>query len=125
MAAKRKRVTLNEFQAWLDGVEELQPDGWTPSAAQWKLIRDKISNIKEAPVVAQQPVINTPAPHMQQGIPQAPAPGYVPAPDVGGVPLGSVEMSPAASAMMNPGHSNKTVTPNIDTTNGNYASSFE
>ena len=47
MAAKRKRVTLNEFRSWLEGVEELQADEWAPTKEQWKLIRVKIDSIKE------------------------------------------------------------------------------
>ena len=48
MARKRtKKQTLNEFRAWLNGVEELQPEDWAPDAAQWKLIREKINNISE------------------------------------------------------------------------------
>ena len=60
-----KKITLNEFRAWLEGIEELQPNDWSPSKEQWKLIRNKIDYIEEcvAPV-------NIPA----QSIPIAPQP---------------------------------------------------
>lgn len=124
MAAKKKRVTLNEFKAWLDGVEELQPDDWTPTADQWKLIRTKIGNIKEdAPVAIQQTHQNVPQTHNR--VASAPTiPGFVPPPDVGGIPAGEIAMSPEAKAMMKPGPDNKQKTPNIDTTDGQYTSSF-
>jgi len=44
---KTKIITLAEFRAWLEGVEELQPKGWVPDATQWKLIRNKIKCIVE------------------------------------------------------------------------------
>lgn len=44
---KTKQITLAEFRAWLEGVEELQPKSWVPDATQWKLIRNKIKCIIE------------------------------------------------------------------------------
>ena len=38
-------ITLEQFRAWLAGVEDMQEDGWTPSAAQWRKIRSKIDEI--------------------------------------------------------------------------------
>jgi hypothetical protein len=49
---KKAKQTLNEFRAWLQGVEEMQEDGWIPSIDQWKLIRDRIDNITEPTPVA-------------------------------------------------------------------------
>lgn len=40
-----KKITMAEFKAWLEGVEELQPEGWFPNAEQWKRIREKISTV--------------------------------------------------------------------------------
>jgi len=126
MAAKRKRVTLNEFRAWLEGVEELQVKGWTPSAAQWALIRAKIDNITiPKPVEHPQPIqVAAPmmqAPHTNE---QPLPPGMVPPPVMGGVPSGQVTMSPEATAMMTTTPGGKSVTPNIDTADGNYQSNF-
>ena len=97
MAAKRKRITLSEFRAWLQGVEELQAKGWSPNAEQWKLIRDKIDAIVEAkaPVVEQvhvavpgpRPVVGGyPAQHRPSGPAFIPPPPPVP----GGVPADAV-----------------------------------
>lgn len=126
MAAKRKRVTLNEFRAWLEGVEELQPEGWCPSADQWKLIRAKIDNIKDEAVK----VLATPGVPQQFAIPQQPAvnsgvPPGVPAPPmVGGVPGGNIDMTPEAKNMLSGNATGKTLTPNIDTSDGKFQSSF-
>lgn len=42
---KDKSISVKEFQMWLQGVEEMQPDDWTPDARQWAKIREKISCI--------------------------------------------------------------------------------
>lgn len=134
MAATRKRKTkqsLKEFRAWLQGVEELQSDEWSPNFDQWKLIRDKIDGIIEEKVVVEKttasphvnnnapPVYNTPPP---PGLP----PGIQPPPPVGGFIPTDVEMSPAARQLLNPAvNGGKVVTPNIDTSDGNITSSFE
>jgi len=41
----KKKYTLKEFQAWLNGIEEIQPDDWHPDLEQWKLIRERMDNI--------------------------------------------------------------------------------
>jgi hypothetical protein len=43
--AKNKRISLLEFRAWLQGVEELQPKDWFPNLEQWRLIRAKIDAV--------------------------------------------------------------------------------
>ncbi len=40
--------TLNEFRAWLSGVEEMQEDEWVPNNTQWELIRQRIALIEDA-----------------------------------------------------------------------------
>ena len=35
-------ITVKEFKMWLQGVEEMQPDGWSPDQRQWAKIRAKI-----------------------------------------------------------------------------------
>ena len=42
-------ITLNDFRSWLQGVEDMQEDGWIPNAVQWKKIRTKIDQIEEGP----------------------------------------------------------------------------
>ena len=151
MAKKRttaKKRTLNEFKAWLQGVEELQPAGWAPTADQWKLIRRSIENITEEAMTAHTPAFARgaapahPVPHVP-GMPThmappgsgtAPVPpGIPPAPtvDSSGVPMDApIEMSDEAKRLLGgsaasvPGAPKKTKTPDIDTADGTYASTF-
>ncbi len=125
MAAKKRKQkqTLREFRAWLEGVEELQAETWSPNREQWSRIRARIDGIKEevkapaaaepvaAPVAAQNPAMYQRAPMM------APLPA-------GGVPAGEAEMTPAARQMLSPGSGAKAKTPDIDTSDGNVESSF-
>ncbi len=75
MAAKKKlvKISLREFKAWMDGVEDVQEDDWVPSKAQWDKIREKISLIEDnsesfSPPVAnnQQYPVQLPYNHNQQ-----------------------------------------------------------
>lgn len=144
MATKKKtstkKYTLSEFKAWLEGVEELQPANWSPDATQWKLIRDRLFSIVEdvapapaAPIhqdyvssqsYAQAPRYAEPAPY------QPPIDSWVPPPSAV-APM--VEATPAAQALMSgkklptsmvPDASGKLKTPDINTSDGNYESSF-
>jgi hypothetical protein len=49
MAKKNSKVSLSvsEFRSWLEGVEDMQGDGWSPSLEQWKKIRNKIEMLEE------------------------------------------------------------------------------
>lgn len=40
-----ERISLRDFKSWLAGVEDMQPDNWSPTPEQWKRIRDKIDAI--------------------------------------------------------------------------------
>ena len=60
---KAKSVTLAEFHAWLEGVEEMQTNGWTPTKEQWRTIREKINSITMEPTVVNSAA---PAPRVQQ-----------------------------------------------------------
>lgn len=103
--AKTKRISLLEFRAWLEGVEELQPKDWAPNLEQWKLIRAKIDAIgaKEGAVEAEaakpaakptkQYVPNTLLKQPQQVQATPPASenpllngGFIPPPEIEGVP---------------------------------------
>lgn len=124
--ARKIKQTLKEFQAWLQGVEELQPDTWAPTHDQWILIRKKIANI----VVEKQIIIEKTPMHSNSNqlnnnhsMPLLPVPA---APAPGGVPIGNVDVSPAARMMLDPSVNGGTSkTPNIDTSDGNVTSSFE
>jgi len=107
MARKRnKKISLLEFRAWLEGVEELQPSDWSPSAEQWKLIREKIKLIKEpepevvkesTPAPPQSPVSTENAPMMPQFNREPALPPLVPS----SIPLDAeIEMSPEAKRLL-------------------------
>jgi len=134
--ATRKRVkkqTLAEFRAWLNGVEELQPEDWAPTADQWKLIRNKIDGIAEPKVVVS-PVATAPVPanHVPpQGNPyQQMTQAHIPPPPpaAGGVPAGTMTApTPEATAVLPtqaPVDLTKANVGNMDTSDGNYDSGF-
>jgi len=134
MAAKKRKQkqTLKEFRAWLEGVEELQPDNWAPNREQWARIRARIDGIKEEPVAkttpAPTPAANitnqpAPAPVIQPFYQQPPASLMAPAP-ASSIPAGEIEISPAARQMLDPGPGGKAKTPDIDTSDGNVESPF-
>lgn len=118
-------ITLREFKAWLQGVEELQPKDWHPDGAQWKLIRKKINNIVEVEYPANQTGIvrnNSPAQGLFPSRLPPPAP-IVPS----AIPATALDLSEAQQRAIGPAVKQvdgKIVTPNIDTSNGEYNSSF-
>lgn len=143
---KPKPVTLSEFKAWLEGVEELQPEGWHPDASQWELVRDKMLSIIEpeydaVPVPKQQAPVHTnpqPAPVQPYNEVVEDMPQIIPGPPMqsSALPMdvepANISMTPAAKAMLSgrplpgtPGPDGKVKTPNIDTSNGSYTTSFE
>lgn len=125
---KRQKQSLKEFKAWLQGVEELQPNTWSPDVDQWHLIRDKILNIaEEEPIIvpAAAAVIPQPARYHPTQTHEIPLHGNMTAPpQVGGVPMSSVEMSDSAKRMLKSTADGPAKTPHIDTSDGNVNSSF-
>lgn len=121
-----KTISVREFRMWLQGVEEMQDDDWTPSPQQWKRIRDKINNIddtvpaaKPAPVAVQQP----PLQYAPAAIPSGPVP-RAPDPVIAG-PSGL--SFPQPRPQMNPllaGSGGQIKTPDIDTSANGYESGF-
>jgi len=126
---RRQKQTLKEFKAWLQGVEELQPEDWSPNPDQWKLIRDKINGIIEEKRVVEK-VVNVAnaggQPHPVYPVYPGQPPMIAPPPPVGGLPIDAdVDISPAAKQLLNPAaNGGKVVTPNIDTSDGNVNSPF-
>ena len=43
----KQKWTLSQFKSWLEGVEEMQGDEWSPNFEQWKKIRAKIVQLEE------------------------------------------------------------------------------
>lgn len=114
-------ITIKEFQMWLAGVEEMQPDGWSPDNRQWNRIREKINQLEAAPAPVVQQVVQQQVPVYREEPmvplqPQYSAPGLHPraAPPPPNNAL-------FANADMN---SVPVRTPNVDTSNGNYESAF-
>ena len=123
MAAK-KTQTLKEFQAWLEGIEELQAKGWSPDKSQWTKIRNRIRNIvEEAPPAPAAPPRQMPMPPAPQPMVPAPAGPIQPA-AMQPAPLmqapTDVEMSPAAAQLLKTGK-----LPDIDASAGDAPSLFE
>ena len=146
MATRKKKQTLAEFRAWLDGIEELQPETWAPDATQWNLIREKINNITEPkPDAATHKLLqellngigkdtntnlNTMHP-LNNPYATAPQANLPPAPPPQGVPAGPVDMTPAAAqqvpVILKPAPEldlSATPAANLDTADGNYNSGF-
>lgn len=60
---KTKTINAKEMKAWLRGVQEFQPAGWTPSAEQWATIRDRIFLLEE---VESSELVNGPQSYSEQ-----------------------------------------------------------
>lgn len=41
-----KKISFSEFKFWLQGVEEMQDAGWSPSPAQWEKIKEKLALVE-------------------------------------------------------------------------------
>lgn len=131
MADSTQKITIKEFRMWLQGVEEMQDSAWTPNPTQWQRIREKIDTINdevepsrsierdpspylgnELPGVAAPQTTLQPWPNVDHQIPYLPTPPAIPQSPPHGL-FGTPEL-PQIPAR----------TPNIDTANGNYQSSF-
>jgi hypothetical protein len=126
-------ISLEKFRAWLEGVEEMQDEGWTPTPAQWLKIRAKIDLIENVPVQpTQQPIYRggvqpTQQPTQQMELPESaldipisnPTAPVGPAPAAYGRPAGPVATFDGNNAI-------PVKTPNLEASpNGEYKSAFE
>jgi hypothetical protein len=113
-APPKKEISMSQFKSWLEGVEEMQEDGWHPSATQWKTIRAKFDMITEPrPAPAPARAAAGPMPAYQQPHAQ-PAPAWEAAP-----PMPETEVSAAARAIMTGGKPQE-----VDSADGNFDSPF-
>lgn len=48
----KQRLSVQEFQTWLQGIMEFQSSDWSPNAEQWAAIFEKIMNLKTEETVA-------------------------------------------------------------------------
>jgi len=121
---RKQKQTLKEFQAWLQGVEELQPEGWSPDADQWQLIRARIDGIIAEKPVVEKVAKNAPvaANPMYQNVHPSMAAPVMPS----GVPVeaATAAMTPEAQRMLSPGAGVNAKTPDIDTSDGHVESAF-
>lgn len=63
-------VTVRELKTWLDGYCSAHGDGWSPTPAQWEMIRDKIFSLQDGDELAEPPKYHTPYP-VQASVPPA------------------------------------------------------
>lgn len=131
--APKKKLSLNEFRAWLSGVEEMQPEDWTPNANQWRTIRSKIEEVIDVPAQRQRIVDDEYYEERPRG-PIRPA-----GPSAFNAGQSSMAAAPTALAVETnlvavPGSNEpggvrsgglKIKTPNIDTSNTQYVAAFE
>jgi len=126
MAKRKQKQTLREFRAWLQGVEELQPDGWSPNPTQWKLIRERIDGVIEEKVIVEKVTKTEPSPVSMNPIYQNGNPNFMAPPIQSSIPPGAVnaEMSNDAKQMLSPKSGKNAKTPDIDGSAGPTGSSF-
>lgn len=113
----KKKLSLNEFRAWLSGVEEMQDESWTPSATQWRTIRAKIEEVMDVPVQQQQRTR-----YVDEGYDERPSGPIRPSgPSAFSAPQPMQQQAPAPV----PGMDGKIKTANIDTSKTPYVAAFE
>lgn len=119
-----KTISVREFRMWLQGVEEMQDDDWTPSPQQWKRIRDKINNIdgNAATVTKPTPAPQPPLQYAQAAIPTGPIP-RVPEPTLAGPSSMAFPQHPQLNPLL-AGSGGQVKTPDIDTSAKGYESGF-
>jgi hypothetical protein len=126
----KTKISLRDFKQWLAGVEDMQPEDWTPTRDQWLRIREQIDQIKEVVEVVE----DTPAP---ANVPVARQPAH---PQVQTLPAIQPDQSSALErgrpapmvaptanpAMVTPESGGTAKTPDIDTSGGDgYRSGFQ
>jgi len=52
-----KKITISEFQAWLQGIHDLQGDDWAPTPEQWKKIKEKLFSIEGFDVPVEKQIV--------------------------------------------------------------------
>lgn len=116
--ATQKKVTISELKTFIDAVEfAADTEGWTPSKRQWLKIREMINALVEAPTPQAASL-----PQMMMPVQQGPV-QMAPSGMAGLTPPGPVHI-PAGVPMAGANPAIPVKTPDIDTTRGNYQSSF-
>ena len=136
MAEENPKLSIDQFRSWLEGVEDMQEEGWVPDERQWRKIRQKIDLVIESTPPTAHSVVYPPQRMPQQSVSSIPVEmeqELEMAPPPGPSALDGMKRpaSPAPTIKMDDGapiaRDLKTPAPakNIDTSNGNYKSSFE
>lgn len=122
-----KPVSVEKLQSFIEAVifaADLEdPDAWVPTPRQWKKIREMIDNLEAASPVSHQPVQYAPM-GMPQAEPQYSHPPRMAGPSAMDAPMYRPTAQLPSDVPMATGSSLAVRTPDIDTLNGNYASSF-
>lgn len=118
-----KKISVKDFLNWLEGVEEFMlvdaNEPWTPSATQWKRIRDKIKEIDDSPSPVPASRVVTPS-QPDDGRPvNMGTPVYAPS---GMMPNPAADLAGRPFLPETPGQAART--PSIDTSNGTYNTPF-
>ena len=111
--SEEQTIDITTFRAWLQGVEDMQEEGWVPSGAQWKKIRAKIDLIEEQVVVKQHAPY--PMPNQFGQIPRVPADGWA---------QGQQQPPSSLRIATPPSELNTKPSDNLVDQNGNFNSSF-
>ncbi len=120
--AAAKPVTVGELKTFIDAVEfAADTDDWIPSARQWKRIREMIERLEERAAPA--PQVQQPQPHQPQMMVPMMVPSAMMSTMHPGAAPGQAVLPPGVPiAGANPALPVKT--PDIDTSNGQYQSTF-
>lgn len=123
----QRTISIREFKMWLQGVEEMQDEGWTPTATQWKRIREKIeliNNDGQTPVVTS-PVWAATPPARPTDQPRPPAvPAGPSALEGAGQPTLAPRTASGMPTSMAAVSGTAVKTADIDTSNGNYKPAY-
>lgn len=119
----RKKITVKNFINWLDGVIDMQEDGWVPDSKQWNKILTKIYEIDDSEPVSHK---SNNVPYAQPALPQPPTghlQQFTPPPPAGtSLPRTPVAMS--ENIMPSLGNSTGALTSKTPNVDGDYNTPF-
>lgn len=128
------KITVKEFKMWLQGVEEMQDEAWTPDTRQWNKIREKINQIDEVDhssdfMSSSSPrLLSAPVQQLDQPVPRYEGPVQMAAAGLANVAPIQPTYQPAQMSNMLFGNADAPAipskTPNIDTSTAPYEPMF-
>ena len=122
MAKEQKPVSVTQLKTFIEAVEfAADAEDWVPNKRQWERIRDMIEQLEESA-----PAASSPAPQAAPVMMQLPVPTM--ASSFGHSPGGlAMPLPPNTQGLAGPfgsGGPAPVRTPDVDTSNGQYQSSF-